>query len=133
MKMGQNESKLYASHSTHHQPRPGTTAMKMVCSSPQDSLTMYTYISYVQYIYRLIYLNNYIYIYICAHTYNIYDNIYIHYIYNVYFYSTYLLSPRMIECTSQEIASKSPVAVVGTKARDRYDEWSETAKTGMNE
>jgi hypothetical protein len=39
----------------------------------------------------------------------------------------------MIECTSQEIASKSPVAVVGTKARDRYDEWSETAKTGMNE
>ena len=59
--------------------------------------------------------------------------IYIYYIYNVYFYSTYLLSPRMIECTSQEIASKSPVAVVGTKARDRYDEWSETAKTGMNE
>ena len=51
MKMGQNESKLYASHSTHHQPRPGTTAMKMVCSSPQDSLTMYTYISYIQYIY----------------------------------------------------------------------------------
>ena len=88
---------------------------------------------YSIYIYRLIYLNNYIYIYIYVHIHIIYMIIYIHYIYNVYFYSTYLLSPRMIECTSQEIASKFHVAVVGTKARDRFDEWSETAKTGMNE